>query len=64
MKIRHLNGQWKSKEVAKLQCKKELIRGEIQSNLDRRNMQERKQNRPDSEGGEEVIRVKPRDPLV
>ena len=34
MKIGHLNGQWKSKEVAKLQCEKEVIRREIESNLD------------------------------
>ena len=34
MKIRLLNGQWKSKEVAKPPCKKKLIRREIQSNLD------------------------------
>ena len=34
MKIGHLNGQWKSKEVAKLQCEEEVIRREIQSNLD------------------------------
>ena len=33
MKIGHLNGQWKSKEVAKLQCEEEVIRREIQSNL-------------------------------